>query len=158
MRTLRVCLGLGGLALLVTGVVLLVADTYAGTVGPVLLWLAGAVGLHDLVLVPLVLACGTALRRLPARGVQRGALITGGCLTLIALPVMLRFGTSANPTVTPLDYPRGWALSLVCVVLAAAFWVAVRGVPSLYGVLRAGVVRWWRRARDLRTRGKRSRP
>ncbi|MBR7678485.1 hypothetical protein KDA82_37075, partial [Streptomyces daliensis] len=130
---MRVSLGVTGTALLAVGVWLLASGTREGTAGWTALWLAGAVGVHDLLLAPLVLLCGLLLRRaLPrgGRGVLRGGLITAGCLTLVALPVLLRPGVPRNPTVLPLDYPRGWALTLVATVLITACVLLVRGTVT----------------------------
>ncbi|MCB5183175.1 hypothetical protein [Streptomyces antimicrobicus] len=90
-------------------------DPYA-----VLLWLAGALVLHDAVLAPLVFAAGLLLAVLPARPVVRGALISGAALTLITLPLLLRPGAPPNPSALPLPYARNLLLSLAAVAAAAA--------------------------------------
>lgn len=124
-RVLRAGLGAVGCLLMAVGGWFLLVDARPGTVVPVALWLAGAVLLHDFALVPLVLAAGWVLYRLPGagrwRGLWRAALITAGSLTLVAAPVLLR-PTPANPSLLPLDYPRNWALLLV---LLAAVSVVV---------------------------------
>jgi hypothetical protein len=55
-------------------------------------WLAGVLVVHDAVLAPVAVLVGWALtRRLPPRA-RRGvavALFVGGCLALVALPVLL---------------------------------------------------------------------
>jgi len=130
MRTVRATLGVTGLALLAMGVRVLFLDTRAGTVPQVVLWLAGSVALHDFLLVPLVLLAGLALRGTPARTVWRGALLTGGCLTLLAAPLMLRPGSPSNPSVLPLDYPLNWAVTLVGTVLGAVCVLLVRAVRA----------------------------
>ncbi|TDC21228.1 hypothetical protein E1265_18670 [Streptomyces sp. 8K308] len=102
-------------------------------------WLAGAALLHDLVLLPLVLAAGLLLRRLggrPVRGVVRGGLVVAGCVTLVALPPLLRPGEPANPTVLPLDYGRNVLLL-----------IALTGLGTLSLAL---VVAWRRRRRATR--------
>ncbi|MGW7463528.1 hypothetical protein ACWGJT_02205 [Streptomyces xantholiticus] len=130
----RLLLGAAGIALMTVGLSLLVTD---GQFRDVALWLAGAVVLHDLLIAPLVLVIGLLPAFLPARGLLRGALVTGGCLTVIALPVLLAPGTPRNPSVLPLDYPRNWLLSLAAVA-------AVTGAVPTGRWLRA---RWARRAR-----------
>lgn len=130
MRTLRVTLAAAGTVLLVFGAWLLLFDTRPGTVWPVMLWLAGVVAVHDVLLVPLVLLCGLALRGSSlrhTRGVCRGALITAGCLTLVALPAVLHAGAPRNPTVLPLDYPLNWLLSLAGTAVAACCVLLWRG-------------------------------
>ncbi|WP_070196185.1 hypothetical protein [Streptomyces oceani] len=114
MTTVRWTLGAAGAVLLIVGCWLLL-DTRSGTVGQVLLWLAGAVAVHDGLLVPSVLLVGLGLRmprrRLPgyAFGVLRGGLVVAGSLTLLALPLVIREGQGRNPSVLPLDYADNWA-------------------------------------------------
>lgn len=120
---MRTALGAAGLALMAVGLYLLVTG---GQFKDVALWLAGAVVLHDLLVAPLVLAAGLLLARLPARGLLRGALVTAGCLTVIALPVLLAPGTPGNPSVLPLDYPRNWLLSLAAVAAVTGLVLAGR--------------------------------
>jgi hypothetical protein len=124
---MRTALGAAGLALMAVGLYLLVTG---GQFKGVALWLAGAVVLHDLLVAPLVLAVGLLLALLPARGLLRGALVTAGCLTVIALPVLLAPGTPHNPSVLPLDYPRNWLLTLAAV---AAVTTAVLVARRLRG-------------------------
>ena len=138
---MRVLVGAAGVILMAVGLSLLVAG---GQIKDVSLWLIGSIIVHDAVIAPLVIATGLLIAMLPARGLVRGALVTAGCLTLIALPVLLAPGTPRNPSVLPLDYPRNWLLSLAAVaVLAAAVPVARR--------LRAR--RWRRRPRGGRHQG-----
>jgi hypothetical protein len=120
----RWLLAVGGLVVMGAGVRLLVVETNPETPGQVAAWLAGAVVVHDLLLAPLVLAVGLALRSLPFRGPARGGLLVAGCLTLVALPPLLRPGTPRNPTVLPLDYGRHLTL-LLAVVAAGAVAVAL---------------------------------
>jgi hypothetical protein len=120
---MRTVLGAAGLALMGLGLYLLVTG---GQFKDVALWLAGAVVLHDLLIAPLVLAAGLLLALLPARGLLRGALVTAGCLTAIALPVLLAPGTPRNPSVLPLDYPRNWLLSLAAVAAVTGAVLAGR--------------------------------
>jgi hypothetical protein len=120
---MRTALGAAGLALMAVGLYLLVTG---GQFKGVALWLAGAVVLHDLLVAPLVLAVGLLLALLPARGLLRGALVTAGCLTVIALPVLLAPGTPHNPSVLPLDYPRNWLLTLAAVAAVTAAVLVAR--------------------------------
>ncbi|HET6352958.1 hypothetical protein OG905_07070 [Streptomyces sp. NBC_00322] len=127
---MRIVTGALGLALMTVGAVLLLTG---GQLKDVALWLAGAIVLHDGIVAPLVLGVGLLLAAVPARGTVRGALIVAGCLTVVALPVLLRPGTPKNPTVLPLDYVRNWLLALAAVavltgVLLAARWIR-RRVP-----------------------------
>lgn len=90
---MRTVVGAAGLALMVFGGLLVWDQT---THWDVLIWLAGGVVLHDGVIAPLVLGLGFMLGGLKNRGLVRGALLTAGCLTLVALPVLLR--PSRRPT------------------------------------------------------------
>ncbi len=89
------------------------------------LWL-GANLVHDLVLVPAVLAVGLAVRRLvpaPVRAVVQAGLLCSAVVVLYALPLVLGLGsTGGNDTILPRDYGRGlfFVLAVVAVVTAAA--------------------------------------
>ncbi|MEU5633100.1 hypothetical protein ACH47C_29835 [Streptomyces rishiriensis] len=124
MKALRVLVGTAGVALMAVGASLL-TDVRDPT--DVLVWLGGAALLHDLVLAPVVLLVGLVLVRGGSRGPVRGALLVAGALTAVALPVLLRPGRTANPSVLPLDYPRNWLISLVAVATVTALWAAARG-------------------------------
>ncbi|MEU3500980.1 hypothetical protein ABZ726_09490 [Streptomyces hundungensis] len=113
---MRTVLGAAGLALMALGGVLVWDQA---THWDVLIWLAGAVVLHDGLIAPLVVAVGLLTGGLKNRGLLRGTLLTGGCLVLIALPLLLRPLPTANPSVLPLDYPRGLLISLAVVVALA---------------------------------------
>ncbi|MEV5973984.1 hypothetical protein [Streptomyces sp. NPDC051921] len=103
-----------------------------------LVWLAGAVVLHDAVLAPLVLAAGLLVAAVPARPVVRGTLIVCGALVLVTLPLLLRPGAPPNPSALPLPYARNLLVVLALVTAAA---VALVVLPQL-----------WRRARRARSR------
>ncbi|MFF3981589.1 hypothetical protein ACWGNF_16695 [Streptomyces sp. NPDC055808] len=123
---MRTLLGAAGLALMAFGGLLLWGQS---THWDVLIWLAGAVVLHDGVIAPLVLAAGLLLGGLKKRGLLRGALLSMGCLTLIALPLLLRPLPTANSSVLPLNYVRGLLVSLAVVAVVAVL---------------TGVARWGR--------------
>ncbi|MFF7188248.1 hypothetical protein ACFZAR_24045 [Streptomyces sp. NPDC008222] len=136
MKAVRILTGLAGAVLMGVGVSLL---PDAGDPTGVLLWLGGALLLHDAVIAPLVLVVGLLLVRSGGRGPVRGALMVAGALTAVALPVLLRPGTPANSSVLPLDYPRNWLLALVAVATVTALLTAGRGFvrgrrPRLRGV------------------------
>ncbi|MFD7013574.1 hypothetical protein [Streptomyces sp. NPDC059928] len=198
---MRTVLGAAGVGLMALGGLLVWEQT---THWDVLVWLAGAVALHDALIAPLVLGAGLLLvprrrglvldptnhdpanRDDPAndelrirglkrrgrvldpanhdpanrepgipgltnhdpanhdpanhdpanrdpriRGLVRGALMTAGCLILVALPVLLRPLPTANSTVLPLDYVSGLLVSLavvaaVAVLLGVARWAKGR--------------------------------
>jgi hypothetical protein len=121
----RLLLGALGLASMGIGTSILLTDPYIRRPVTVVWWLAGAVALHDGLLVPLVLGIGALLR---PRGALRAGLVTAACVTLVALPVLVA-PPAANPTVRPLDYPRGLLVALAAVAVATAVawgWTAAR--------------------------------
>ncbi|MFH9010813.1 hypothetical protein ACH4C6_05515 [Streptomyces sp. NPDC017943] len=124
-RLLRLLTGLLGLALLGTGVSLLLE---VRDLSGVVVWLGGAVLLHDALIAPAVLLIGMIAVRGAARGAVRGGLLVAGALTAVALPPLLRPGPRGNPSVLPLDYPRNWLLTLLSVAVVTAVLVAVRRV------------------------------
>ncbi|WP_254705643.1 hypothetical protein [Streptomyces vilmorinianum] len=119
----RYVCGAVGVGLMGVGVWLIVRT---GTFWDVLVWLVGAIVLHDGVIAPLVLAVGLLVAAVPARGVVRGGLIVAGCLTLVALPVMVRPGVPPNPTALPLDYVRNWLVLLGVVAVGTVGLVVGR--------------------------------
>ncbi|MEU8460306.1 hypothetical protein [Streptomyces sp. NPDC029003] len=123
MNALRYVLGALGLLLIAAGGRLLAAlpDPL-----DVLVWLGGALVLHDGVIAPLVLCAGLLIAAVPARGAVRGALLTGGALVLVTLPALLRPGAPANPSVLPLPYGRNLLLVLAVVAAVTAAGVLVR--------------------------------
>jgi uncharacterized membrane protein YozB (DUF420 family) len=125
MSVTRLLTGVVGLMLMGVGASLLLdVPDLTG----VLVWLGGAVVLHDALIAPLVLLTGWVLVRGGVRGPVRGALLVAGALTAVALPVLLRPGKPANASVLPLDYPRNWLLTLAAVATATALLVAVRAI------------------------------
>jgi hypothetical protein len=91
------------------------------------LWLAGGVVLHDGVLAVLVLVVGTVAVRLlpaPAKAPAVVGAVVLGSVTLLAVPVLGRFGArSDNESLLDRDYTVGWlvlaGLVLVGVVVAS---------------------------------------
>ncbi|MCY0928593.1 hypothetical protein OTB20_20775 [Streptomyces sp. H27-H1] len=130
MKSLRLLLGGAGLLLIAIGGRLLadLPDPF-----DVLVWLGGALVLHDGIIAPLVLATGLAVAAVPARGPVRGALLTAGVLVLVTLPLLLRPGAPPNPSALPLPYGRNLAVVLAAVAVAA-------GATAVVG-------RWRRRSR-----------
>ncbi|MEV6651617.1 hypothetical protein [Streptomyces sp. NPDC051219] len=124
---MRVLVGAMGVLLMGIGMALLAGG---GQFRDVALWLAGAVVLHDGVIAPLVLAAGLLLGGIAARGAVRAALIVAGCLTVVALPVMLRPGAPTNASALPLDYVRNWLLLLGAVAAVTAILLLLRRLRS----------------------------
>ncbi|MEV0975167.1 hypothetical protein [Microtetraspora glauca] len=106
----------GGLILLgSTGLTLNASQTDPLSVA---LWFGGGAAVHDLVLVPLVLAVGVPASRL--RGPYRVGLVIAGMLALVSLPVVLGLGRRAdNPSQLPLNYGANVAVVLASIALVA---------------------------------------
>ncbi|MGW3727505.1 hypothetical protein [Streptomyces sp. NPDC000851] len=127
----RLLLAIPGLAAIGFGIQQFVVRTHpdVSDARELALWLGGAVVLHDGLLVPTVLLLGLLISRARRlRPILRGGLLTGGCLTLIALPPLLRPGRPANPTVLPRDYWVSWSVILAATVAVtvAVAWVTRR--------------------------------
>lgn len=95
----------------------------------ILLWMAGAVVLHDAVFAPLVLVGSRLLRRVGARiswvqvAIVQVALVLGAAITLIAIPGIAAQGVGArNPSVLVFPYALhlGLAWAAIGVLTAAA--------------------------------------
>ncbi|MGW8601375.1 hypothetical protein ACWGLB_20860 [Streptomyces sp. NPDC055893] len=117
--------GLGGLGIALIGIGVWRVAAQADPVG-VVVWLAGAVVLHDGLIAPLVLAVGLLLVGRAERGVLRGALIVAGSLTLVTLPLLVRPGAPPNPSALPLPYGRNLVIVLGVVATVAAAVILVR--------------------------------
>ena len=92
------------------------------------IWLGAGVVLHDFVLTAAVLVVGAVVARLlptPVRLPAVVALVVVGSLTLVAFPVLGRFGAKDdNPTLLDRPYLGSWLVLLALTVIA----VAVAGV------------------------------
>ncbi len=126
MRALRGALGTVGVLVGTWGAVELLA-LGRENLGAASVWLLGGVVVHDAVLAPFVLAVvAVGARVLPrwARGAAAAALVVLGSVTVMAVPVLGRFGARPdNATLLDRDYGRGWlviaGLVLVCAVVGA---------------------------------------
>jgi hypothetical protein len=113
-------LGVGGLGVAVAayGVVRLL-DLGVHNLVAAATWLVGGVVLHDGLLAPLTVGVGALLvrsRRLPAAAVI--GLVVLGTVTLVAVPVLGRFGARPdNPTLLDRNYVLGWLALATLTVL-----------------------------------------
>lgn len=128
----RAVLGAVGVGFALWGVWLLLQSLTPPALLRLPLWLGGAVLVDDFLLIPLAVAVGWALSRWSVGrgqqrtvGVVRVTLLYVGLTTLVALPLLLRQGKGANPTVLPRDYLRDWLVLETCIVLAGLGWVLV---------------------------------
>ncbi|MEV6329115.1 hypothetical protein [Streptomyces sp. NPDC051909] len=122
-QVLRYAVGGLGLVLIGLGAWLVVAEP--DPLG-VLVWLAGALVLHDGVLAPLVFGVGLLLVGRRQRGLWRGALLVAGSVVLVALPLLVRPGAPPNPSALPLPYGRNLAIVLAGVAASAGALYLVR--------------------------------
>lgn len=116
------------------GAFLLLTRRSAGDVLDAGLWLAGGVVAHDLVWAPLVLLAGLlATRVVPAsaRAPVVAGLVVLGTVTVVALPVLGRFGARAdNPTLLDRPYVSGWLLLVGITAVAVTVAILVRARVS----------------------------
>ena len=123
MTRLRWLLGGGGLVISVYGVWLLLTRQAGDQLWSAGEWLVAGVVLHDFVLAPVVLlvaAVGRRAGRRRVRAVTAACFVVLGPVTVLAVPVLARFGAHAdNPTLLDRNYAVGW-LMLTAVVVAAA--------------------------------------
>ena len=131
-RPVRVVIGAAGVLLAAFGAFRLLTEIPAGDLLWLAVWLAGALVLHDAVLSPGVVGVGVLLRRVPARArtFVQGALIAGGIMTVVAIPLIHRAGTQpAAEVLLEQDFRAN-----LTVLLAAISVVAV--LAYLYRVTR----------------------
>lgn len=110
------------------------ALSHAGAARPVALgeYVLGALTVHDLLVVPVVLAFGAIVgRRVPAnaRGPLLGAAIVSAVVALVSYPAVRGFGRfPSNPSLLPRDYAAGLLLVLFIVwaVTAVMIFVSIR--------------------------------
>ena len=107
MTKTRTVLAASGVAVGLWGLWLLFQNLSTAALIRLPLWLGGAVLTDDFVLIPLTIAAGWLLTRWST---LRTTLLYVGITTLIAIPLLLRQGKGANPTVLPRNYLRDWLL------------------------------------------------
>jgi hypothetical protein len=120
----RRVLGGLGVALGAYGAWLVLTRQDAGQLVEIAVWLAAGVVLHDVVVAGVVLAGVGVGRRVLPRPWQAPAtlaLVVWGGVTLMAVPVLGRFGARPdNPTLLDRPYLGAWAaLSVLAVVVVA---------------------------------------
>jgi hypothetical protein len=129
MRAARGILGALGVLVGLFGAWLLLSRQDTDQLVGAATWLAGGVVLHDFVLTPIVLAVAWLGSRLLPRPMSAPAvvgLVVLGSVTLLALPVLGRFGERPdNATLLDRDYTVGWLVvaGLTLVGVAIGTWV-----------------------------------
>lgn len=130
----RSTLGVAGVLAIVYGLMGLPTQLGPMQLAGLLAWLAGAVVLHDGVLVPLSTLTGAGLTRIgaglqPASGaVLRAALMLGALVTLLAALLLKAQSVSRNVSVLEGDYALalGWFWAVLVLVTAAAVYFLQR--------------------------------
>ncbi|MEO6585284.1 MAG: hypothetical protein ABIN90_03165 [Knoellia sp.] len=120
MRRWRYALVAAGVLLLAYGGVRLVAEV-PGDLPGLVLWMVGIVVIHDGLLSPLVVGVGWLLARtVPPSGRRhlQAALVVGGLITIIAIPLIARQGTQP-PAKTLLVQNYGANLAILLGLVAA---------------------------------------
>ena len=116
----RVVLGTAGVLVAAYGALLALTRQETGQLVEVAVWLAAGVLVHDVLLSGALLLAGLAGRRLlpaPWRTPATVALVVWGSLTLVAVPVLGRFGARTdNPTLLDRPYAASWLVLLVATV------------------------------------------
>lgn len=130
MSAARWLLGGLGVALGTYGAWLALTRQDAGQLVEIAVWLAAGVVLHDVVVAGVVLAAVALGRRVlpgPWQAPATLALVVWGGVTLMAVPVLGRFGARPdNPTLLDRPYLAAWAALSVLAVVAVAVAGLVR--------------------------------
>lgn len=127
MRIWRIALVVVGVAFLVVGGLVLLEDVAPKRYGGILLWLAGAIVIHDGIIAGLVIAVNLTLRKagrtvpLGVLAIVQGAIVVGAIVSLIVFPQILKQRIGAlNPTILPLDYTANLVLFYGALVAVTA--------------------------------------
>jgi hypothetical protein len=114
-----VLIGTAGGLLAAFGVFRLLTEIPGSQLLGLALWLVGALILHDALLSPGIVGLGVLLRRVPARArtYVQGALIAGGVLTVVAVPMIYRAG-SQPPAEVLLDQDLRANLAVLFAVIS----------------------------------------
>jgi hypothetical protein len=125
----RAVLGTCGLAAATYGLILLIQTGWAN-IADALSWLVGGVIAHDALLAPAtIVVVVISTRLLPAwlRGPAAVGMVALASLTLIAIPVLGRFGARPdNPTLLDRDYTAGWLVVAAITATGVAVGAAQR--------------------------------
>jgi hypothetical protein len=136
-RRWQVALVIVGIGFLVLGGLVMLTDVPPRRYLGVVIWLAGAIVVHDLVIAPLVIAVGLLMRRAGRRlsfavvAIIQVGVVVSAIVSLIVVPEAVKRTIGvANPTVLPLDYWANLAifLGVVAVMVTIASIVYSRVV------------------------------
>ncbi|GAA0599418.1 hypothetical protein HPO96_21860 [Kribbella sandramycini] len=112
----RIMLGATGVGLGLWGLWLLLSVLEPRALFHLPLWLGGAVVADDALLVPLIIVLSVVV----THHIVRTTLLYVGITTLLAIPLLLRQGKGANPTILPRDYLRDWLLLEAIIIATGA--------------------------------------
>jgi hypothetical protein len=138
-----------GSALAAYGGWLLVSRQHLAALVVVGVWLAAGVLVHDGLVSPLLVGLGRLTRRAPRALAAAGVvvLVVLGSVTVVAVPVLGRFGArSDDPTLLPRDYTGGWLVVAAVVLSGAATVAAVAAAAAAAAAARLRSTRAGRRA------------
>ncbi|HEU4945889.1 MAG TPA: hypothetical protein VFT31_01935 [Kribbella sp.] len=129
----RAAFGAVGVGVGLWGVWLLLRNLDGAALARLPLWLGGSVLADDFLLIPMTLAIGWAVTRWSAGprrhrmvATVRTTLLYVGLTTLVALPLLLRQGKGANPTVLPRNYLLDWLLLEATIIIVGAVVLVIR--------------------------------
>lgn len=139
---MRKLLGALGVGVAAYGAWLLLSRTDNDQLFDAGIWLASGVVLHDFVLTVVVLVAGAlSLRFLPepARAPAVVGMVVLGALTLVAVPVLGRFGArDDNATLLDRPYLPSWLVLVGLTLLTVAVVSALRSRPDPSDPIRSG--------------------
>lgn len=132
MRAARTALMTVGVLALLWGGYVLVDTQRPDQVLGVVVWLLGAIVVHDAILSPFVFATNVLIRRTGRRipgavlAIVQAAVVVGAILTLVVVPeIYAKWQGTDNPTILPGDYATRLALLWVAIVALTAVIVAL---------------------------------
>ncbi|MGI8870342.1 MAG: hypothetical protein ACR2F6_16215 [Mycobacteriales bacterium] len=139
---LRLVIGAVGVGLGGFGIFRLLTQVPFGDLIWLVIWLAGAVVIHDGILSPLILAVGAAIARFVPPGAGRflqAALVTGALVTVIALPMIyLRGSQPRSKAILRQNFGGNLALLLGIIAAVCLGMYAVRVARERRGPRRSG--------------------
>ncbi len=126
---IRLVIGAVGGLVAMFGVARLVSETPGSHLLVLAVWLVGALVLHDTVLSPMIISIGAVLRRVPARARSyvQGALVAGGIVTIIAIPLMYRAGSQPDvKAILDQNFPANLTVLLALITVIAVLSYLLR--------------------------------
>ena len=128
---IRVVIGATGGLVALFGVMRLVSETPGRHLLALTAWLVGALILHDAVLSPLIIGTGAILCRVPARvrSYVQGALVAGGIVTIIGIPLIYRRGSQPEAkAILDQNFPANLTVLLALITVTAVLSYLLRVV------------------------------